>query len=260
MQFVFSLSSKSPCTVSRLIYSVHCILFPLAHTSPHPTPHPFRTQTFNTFSSYIQNAESSLYQKYEICEILGVGSTSICHRCVDLATNTSRACKIVDKLEIDHLGGTGSSGGGTGSSGGSFQKNTMMAQFLTEIDTLRSLHHPNIIELYDVYISPDKIYIIMELMEGGELFDYVVRKGTLTEEEASRIVRKVTSALVYMHSKNVIHRDMKPENLLLAHKPRSSHDIEVKIIDFGLSKVRRRRRRRRRGGSHLICYFTTAIR
>ena len=59
------------------------------------------------------------------------------------------------------------------------------------------------------------------------------------KEEAAGIVRKVTSALVYMHSKNVIHRDMKPENLLLAHKPRSSHDIEVKIIDFGLSKVRR---------------------
>lgn len=152
-----------------------------------------------------------------------------------MASNTSRACKIVDKLEIDHLGGD------TGS-GGSFQKNTMMTQFLTEIDTLRSLHHPNIIELYDVFISPDKIYIIMELMEGGELFDYVVQKGTLTEEEASRIVRKVTSALVYMHSKNVIHRDMKPENLLLAHKPRSSHDIEVKIIDFGLSKVRRKKR------------------
>lgn len=55
----------------------------------------------------------------------------------------------------------------------------------------------------------ESVYIVMELMGGGELFDYVVQKGTLTEEEASRIVRKVTSALVYMHSKNVIHRDMK---------------------------------------------------
>jgi serine/threonine protein kinase len=60
-----------------------------------------------------------------------------------------------------------------------------------------------------VYISEEKIYIVMELMTGGELFDYVVQKGTLTEEEASRIVRMVTSALVYMHSKNVIHRDLK---------------------------------------------------
>jgi calcium/calmodulin-dependent protein kinase I len=111
-------------------------------------------------------------------------------------------------------------------------------QFYTEIKTLRSLRHPNIIQLYDVFITQDKIYIIMELMSGGELFDYVVQKGTLTEEEASRIVRKVTSALVYLHSRNVIHRDMKPENLLLARKPSSSNDIEVKIIDFGLSKVR----------------------
>ncbi|KAL7548207.1 hypothetical protein ACHAWF_011502 [Thalassiosira exigua] len=112
-----------------------------------------------------------------------------------------------------------------------------MSQFYTEIKTLRSLQHPHIIQLFDVYLAPDKIYIVMELMSGGELFDYVVQKGTLTEEEASRIVRKVTAALVYMHSRNVIHRDMKPENLLLAHKPRSSHDVEVKIIDFGLSKI-----------------------
>ena len=165
------------------------------------------------------NAESKLYQKYELCEVLGVGSTSTCHRCIELATGTSRACKIVDKQEIDPA------------------MHNMLDQFYTEIKTLRSLQHPNIIQLYDVFITEDKIYIIMELMSGGELFDYVVQKGTLTEEEASRIVRKVTSALVYMHSKNVIHRDMKPENLLLAHIPRSSHDIEVKIIDFGLSKV-----------------------
>mmetsp|Transcript_36925 Transcript_36925/g.89048 ORF Transcript_36925/g.89048 Transcript_36925/m.89048 type:complete len:506 (-) Transcript_36925:269-1786(-) len=165
------------------------------------------------------DAESKLYQKYELCEVLGVGSTSTCHRCIELATGTSRACKIIDKTEIDP------------------QFQNMMDQFYTEIKTLRNLQHPNIIQLFDVFIAKDKIYIIMELMSGGELFDYVVQKGTLTEEEASRIVRKVTGALVYMHSKNVIHRDMKPENLLLAHKPRSSHDIEVKIIDFGLSKI-----------------------
>ena len=166
-----------------------------------------------------KNAESELYSKYEIAEVLGVGSTSICHRCVEISTGHDRACKIIDKTEIDP------------------QYQSMMDQFYVEIKTLKSLKHPNIIQLFDVYISEEKIYIIMELMTGGELFDYVVQKGTLTEEEASRIVRMVTSALVYMHSKNVIHRDLKPENLLLSHKPRSSHDIEVKIIDFGLSKI-----------------------
>ena len=113
----------------------------------------------------------------------------------------------------------------------------MIEQFHTEIEALRSLHHPNIITLYDVYITEEKIYIVMELMSGGELFDYVVAKGTLNEEEASKIVNKVTSALVYMHSKNIIHRDLKPENLLLTHKPKSGDDVDVKIIDFGLSKV-----------------------
>jgi serine/threonine protein kinase len=128
------------------------------------------------------------------------------------------ACKIVDKRHISE----------------SFQG--MMEQFLTEIQALRELHHDNIIQLFDVFITEEKIFIVMELMHGGELFDYVVQKGTLTEEEASAIVRKVTSAIVYMHAKNIIHRDLKPENLLLKHKPKTSMDLEVKIIDFGLSK------------------------
>ena len=60
-------------------------------------------------------------------------------------------------------------------------------------------------------MNNEKIFIVMELMAGGELFDYVVQKGTLTEDEASNIVRKVTSAMVYMHSQNIVHRDLKPE-------------------------------------------------
>jgi serine/threonine protein kinase len=153
-------------------------------------------------------------------EILGVGSTSTCHRCIEKTSGSHHACKIIDKGLIEER----------------FQG--MMDQFHTEIDALRSLNHPNIIQLLDVYITEEKIFIIMELMEGGELFDYVVQKGTLTEEEAARIVKKVTDALVYMHSKNIVHRDLKPENLLLRKIPTSAKDaVEVKIIDFGLSKV-----------------------
>lgn len=129
-------------------------------------------------------------------EVLGVGSTSTCHRCVNKATGIHYACKIIDKQVIEDR----------------FQG--MMQQFHTEIEALRNLQHPNIIQLLDVYISNEKIFIVMELMEGGELFDYVVQKGTLTEDEAASIVRKVTSAMVYMHSKNIVHRDLKPENLL----------------------------------------------
>jgi tRNA A-37 threonylcarbamoyl transferase component Bud32 len=167
------------------------------------------------------NCENEMHSKYQLMEVLGVGSTSTVHRCVRKASDEHFACKIIDCQLIEER----------------FQG--MMQQFQTEIEALRQLKHPGIIRLYDVYITAERIFIVMELMEGGELFDYVVQKGTLTEEEASRIVRMVTSAMVYMHSMNIVHRDLKPENLLLRRTPKSPQDdIEVKIIDFGLSKVR----------------------
>lgn len=167
------------------------------------------------------DAEEMLQEKYQLLEVLGVGSTSTVHRCVIRNTDEEFACKVIDCQIIEER----------------FQG--MMVQFQTEIEALRHLQHPGIIRLYDVYIkTDDKIFIIMELMNGGELFDYVVQKGTLMEDEAARIVQKVTSALVYMHSRNICHRDLKPENLLLKTKPTGPHDaVEVKIIDFGLSKA-----------------------
>jgi serine/threonine protein kinase len=81
---------------------------------------------------------------------------------------------------------------------------------------LKTLNHPNIIHLEDTYETADRIYMVMEMMMGGELFDYVVEKGTLSEEEASVIVRKVTSAVAHMHGLDIIHRDLKPENLVRA--------------------------------------------
>lgn len=164
------------------------------------------------------SGEVDLLQKYDMGEVLGVGSTSTCHRCTDRITGQTFACKIIDKAMIEK------------------RFKGMAEQLQNEINTLKSLNHPNIISLYDVYVTDEKIFIIMELMSGGELFDYVVKKGTLTEDEASGIVKKVVSALVYMHDKNIIHRDLKPENLLLVREPRSPLDLEVKIIDFGLSK------------------------
>lgn len=168
------------------------------------------------------DCERLLHAKYQLMEVLGVGSTSAVHRCVNKTTDQHFACKVIDceQMEERFAG--------------------MMAQFQTEVAALTNLRHSAIIRLYDVYLTGSKIYIVMELMEGGELFDYVVQKGTLTEEEASKIVRKVTSAIAYMHSQNFIHRDLKPENLLLKRTPKGPYDdIDVKIIDFGLSKVRR---------------------
>ena len=99
---------------------------------------------------------------------------------------------------------------------------------------LKELNHPHIIHLEDVYEVPERIYMVMEIMSGGELFDYVVEKGTLSEEEASRFLRQISSALAYMHNRGIIHRDLKPENLLLKSK---DVNAQIKIIDFGLAKV-----------------------
>ena len=126
------------------------------------------------------------------------------------------ACKMIDKRQIE-VKFTG-----------------LLDQFYVEIRVLTDLKHPNVIELADVYETADRIFIVMEVMNGGELFDYVVEKGTLSETEASVIVRKITSAIAHMHAKGIIHRDLKPENLLLTDKGPNS---EVKIIDFGLAKV-----------------------
>jgi hypothetical protein len=96
------------------------------------------------------DCEKLLQQQYELREVLGVGSSSTVHRCVSRLTGESFACKVIDCQEIDER----------------FQG--MMNQFLSEIEALRQLSHPGIIQLYDVYITTgDKIFIIMELLEGG---------------------------------------------------------------------------------------------
>lgn len=91
------------------------------------------------------------------------------------------------------------------------------------------MNHPNIIHLEDNYETNEKIYMILELMEGGELFDYVVEKGTLSEEEAAVLVRKVTSAIAKLHAMNIIHRDLKPENLVCVPI------VDIIVVSFFLS-------------------------
>lgn len=79
-----------------------------------------------------------------------------------------------------------------------------------------------------------EICIVMDF--SGRFFDCMVQRGTLTEQEASVIVRKATSAIVYMYSKNIMHRDLKPETLLLQRQVKNPIELQVKIIDVGLSK------------------------
>jgi serine/threonine protein kinase len=96
-----------------------------------------------------------------------------------------------------------------------------------EIENLRLVRDgPNIVQLYEVYEEREYCYLVMELMQGGELFDRIIEKKTFTEKEARDVMRCILDGLKYMHSKRVVHRDLKPENLLLKVSKNTAHFVQ----------------------------------
>mmetsp|Transcript_36388 Transcript_36388/g.95943 ORF Transcript_36388/g.95943 Transcript_36388/m.95943 type:complete len:325 (-) Transcript_36388:300-1274(-) len=98
---------------------------------------------------------------------------------------------------------------------------------------LTKVTHPYVVSCYEAFETDDRMYLFLELMTGGELFDRIVDMGHFTEAQAKDVTFKLLSALDYMHKQGVAHRDLKPENMLMTSKDK---DAEVKITDFGLSK------------------------
>ncbi|XP_027734920.1 maternal embryonic leucine zipper kinase isoform X2 [Empidonax traillii] len=97
-----------------------------------------------------------------------------------------------------------------------------------EIDAMKDLSHQHICRLYHVIETPKKIFMVLEYCPGGELFDYIISKDRLSEEEARVFFRQIVSAIAYVHSRGYAHRDLKPENLLI------DEEHNLKLIDFGL--------------------------
>jgi len=102
-----------------------------------------------------------------------------------------------------------------------------------EITNLKTLDHPNILKLYEVYEDKDNFYLVMELVRGQELFDKIVARGQYSERDASNITRQFVSAIEYLHLRGIAHRDLKPENLLSVGQ---GENEVMKVADFGLSK------------------------
>ncbi|XP_078011174.1 ribosomal protein S6 kinase alpha-2 isoform X4 [Phascolarctos cinereus] len=145
---------------------------------------------------------------YEIKEDIGVGSYSVCKRCVHKATDTEYAVKIIDKSKRDPS---------------------------EEIEILlRYGQHPNIITLKDVYDDGKYVYLVMELMRGGELLDRILRQKYFSEREASAVLCTITKTMDYLHSQGVVHRDLKPSNIL--YMDESGNPDSIRICDFGFAK------------------------
>jgi len=101
-----------------------------------------------------------------------------------------------------------------------------------EIKIMSVTKHPRIVELRGIYDSPDTLFIVMDLLEGGELYDEIIRREVFTEKEASYVLKQLLEALAYLHDKGFVHRDLKLENLLLCSK----NTLDIKVADFGLSR------------------------
>lgn len=147
--------------------------------------------------------------KYELGRTLGEGSFAKVKFASNVQTNDSAAIKILDKDQV--------------------LRHKMVEQIKREISTMKLIKHPNVVQLHEVMASKTKIYIVLEFVDGGELFDKIVNKGRLKEDEARRYFQQLINAVDYCHSRGVYHRDLKPENLLL------DSCGALKVSDFGLS-------------------------
>ncbi|KAJ3260157.1 hypothetical protein HK103_001233 [Boothiomyces macroporosus] len=150
--------------------------------------------------------------KYELQDIIGVGAFSEVRIGIERKTGNQFAIKIIDRSKCKG-------------------KEDMIE---TEVRVLKMIKHENIIQLYEMFEFNGKIFLVMELVTGGELFDEITQRGTFNERDAAAIVQKILSAIKYLHEMGIVHRDLKPENLLLSDRTRNPR---VKISDFGLSKI-----------------------
>ncbi|KAK7295412.1 hypothetical protein RJT34_18319 [Clitoria ternatea] len=150
---------------------------------------------------------------YKLGKTLGIGSFGKVKIAEHVLTGHKVAIKILNRRKIKNM--------------------EMEEKVRREIKILRLFMHPHIIRLYEVIETPTDIYVVMEYVKSGELFDYIVEKGRLQEDEARNFFQQIISGVEYCHRNMVVHRDLKPENLLLDSK------CNVKIADFGLSNIMR---------------------
>ena len=167
--------------------------------------------------NFVGLTHKSLRDNYECTKQLGKGGYGKVYQVRNKKSGALFACKKLSKLNINNLN-----------------------KFQREINILIKTDHPNIIKLYEVFESPNSLYLIMEECYGGELFDrilqHIEKKEMYSEKQAAEIMKQVMSGIEYCHNNGIVHRDIKPENLLYLNQGNEKNN-PLKIIDFGLSQT-----------------------
>lgn len=161
-----------------------------------------------TLFNPINENDSPLDKDYNIQKQLGKGAFGKVVQAFHIPSKEHRAIKIINTRHLNKEDKT---------------------KIFQEIKILSKLDHPNIIKIYEYFISSRNIYIVMELLNGGELFDKITSSEKFSEIEAANTMKEILSAVKFCHDKKIVHRDLKPENILL-------EDQTIKIIDFGTSR------------------------
>lgn len=163
-------------------------------------------------------------RKYEILEELGRGSTATVYRC--RRGEEVFAAKVID-LSATRL---------------HHHSDCITTRMRQEVSIHLSLKHPRVVCLHEVLEvastnEPPRLHLVMELVEGGDLFSNIVSQGFLREAVARPVFRQIIEGLMFIHSKDIVHRDLKPENILVAKRSSSGEPMEVKLTDFGHAKL-----------------------
>ncbi|XP_042558999.1 serine/threonine-protein kinase DCLK2 isoform X5 [Clupea harengus] len=171
---------------------------------------------------------STILEKYKVGKVIGDGNFAFVKECTERSTGKEFALKIIDKAKCagkEHL-------------------------IENEVAVLRRVKHPNIIMLIEEVDTPTELYLVMELVKGGDLFDAITSSTKYTETDASVMVFNLAGALKYLHRMSIVHRDIKPENLLVCEYPDGTKSL--KLGDFGLATVVE-------GPLHTVCGTPTYV-
>ncbi|XP_051138709.1 calcium-dependent protein kinase 32 [Andrographis paniculata] len=184
-------------------------------------PNPFATDngayavTNGGYKSYVLSNPTgrNIDEFYELGRELGRGEFGITYLCTDKSSGEVLACKSISKKKL--------------------RTRVDIEDVRREVEIMKHLpHHPNIVTLKDTYEDDHAVHLVMELCEGGELFDRIVARGHYTERAAAAVTRTIVEVIQNCHKHGVMHRDLKPENFLFGNKKETA---PLKAIDFGLS-------------------------